>query len=455
MKLYNTFTNKIEEFKSIEARKVKMYVCGPTVYNYIHIGNARPIVVFDVLARILKKKGYEVDYVQNFTDIDDKIIKKANEENVSCKEISEKYISAFMQDIEKLNILNDIVRPKVTENLESIYKMIQTLLDRDYAYKKGNDIVFSINKFKEYGKLSKQKLDELNKGVRIEVDNEKENPFDFILWKGKKEGEEYFSSPFGDGRPGWHIECSAMIKEILGDNIDIHCGGQDLIFPHHENEIAQSICSSDTNKNFVNYWLHNAYITINSEKMSKSLGNFKLLREILNEFDGNVVRYFILTSHYRKGLNFSYQELENSKKTLENISKSAIKFKKLNNGVENPELSKYIISFTMDFISSLEDDINTPKALASIAIFIKAVNNLIKDNDKYNYTRAYNILKEMLEGVLGVKIMEFEEKNNNNNDDILNILLDIRKILREQKNYELSDKIRDELRKINIEVNDK
>ena len=453
MKLYNTFTNKIEEFKSIEARKVKMYVCGPTVYNYIHIGNARPIVVFDVLARILKKKGYEVDYVQNFTDIDDKIIKKANEENVSCKEISERYISAFMQDIEKLNILNDIVRPKVTENLESIYKMIQTLLDRDYAYKKGNDIVFSINKFKEYGKLSKQKLDELNKGVRIEVDNEKENPFDFVLWKGKKEGEEYFSSPFGDGRPGWHIECSAMIKEILGDNIDIHCGGQDLIFPHHENEIAQSICSSDTNKNFVNYWLHNAYITINSEKMSKSLGNFKLLREILNEFDGNVVRYFILTSHYRKGLNFSYQELENSKKTLENISKSAIKFKKLNNGVENPELSKYIISFTMDFISSLEDDINTPKALASIAIFIKAVNNLIKDNDKYNYTRAYNILKEMLEGVLGVKIMEFEEKNNN--DDILNILLDIRKILREQKNYELSDKIRDELRKINIEVNDK
>lgn len=452
MKLYNTLTNSVEEFKSIETNKVKMYVCGPTVYNYIHIGNARPIVVFDVLARLLKKKGYELEYVQNFTDIDDKIINKSKEEKVSCKEISERYIKAFMEDIEELNILKEIKRPRVTENLEGIYKMIQKLLDKGYAYKKGRDVVFSIEKFKDYGKLSKQKLEELNKGVRIEVDKEKENAFDFVLWKGKKEGEEYYNSPFGEGRPGWHIECSAMIKEILGENIDIHAGGQDLIFPHHENEIAQSICSGEERTKFVNYWLHNGYITIDSEKMSKSLGNYKLLREILKDFEGNVVRYFILTSHYRKGLNFSYQELENAKKTLENISKAGNKFKNLREGKEDPGLSKIIIDFTLEFINALEEDLNTPKALASISKFIKSVNILINETGEYSYVRAYNILKELLEGVLGIKMIEQDMENKE--EKVLNILLEVRNILREEKNYKLSDKIRDELRKIGIEVSD-
>lgn len=452
MRLYNTLTNKIEEFKTLETGKVKMYVCGPTVYNYIHIGNTRPIVVFDVLARLLKSKGYEVNYVQNFTDIDDKIIKKAIEENVSCDEITEKYIQAFMEDTAKLNLFEHITRPKVTENIKQIIDMIEKLLEYGYAYKKGNDIVFSIEKYKDYGKLSKQKLDKLENGVRIEVDKEKENPFDFVLWKAKKNGEIYYKSPFGDGRPGWHIECSAMIKRYLGDNIDIHAGGQDLIFPHHENEIAQSICSTNEKTSFVNYWLHNAYITMDSEKMSKSLGNFKLLRDILKEFDGNVIRYFILTSHYRKGLNFSYDEIKNSKKTLENISKSANKFKKLNSGIKIKELDEAILNFKTDFFASLEEDLNTPKALASISIFIKSVNQLIASYNDIDCTDAYNSIIDTLETILGIKLFDENEKDSN---EILNILLNIREKLRAEKNYKLADEIRSELKKLNIEVNDR
>ena len=316
MKLYNTLTNKLEDFVPIEQNKVKMYVCGPTVYNYIHIGNARPIIVFDVLARIFKYKGYTLQYVQNFTDIDDKIIKKANEEGKTCDEISEKYIEAFLEDIKEMNVIPEIIRPRVTENLDEIKQLINNLLKKGYAYKKGEDVIFSINKYKDYGKLSNQDLNSLTNGVRIEVDEKKDNPNDFVLWKGRKANEPYYESDFGLGRPGWHIECSAMIHKYLGNNIDIHAGGQDLIFPHHENERAQSNCGYDVNNEFVNYWLHNSYITINSEKMSKSLGNFKLLRDILKSYNGNVIRHFILTCHYRKNLNFSTEDLEVSKKNF-------------------------------------------------------------------------------------------------------------------------------------------
>jgi len=452
MKLYNTLTNKLEDFVPIEQNKVKMYVCGPTVYNYIHIGNARPIIVFDVLARIFKYKGYTLQYVQNFTDIDDKIIKKANEEGKTCDEISEKYIEAFLEDIKEMNVIPEIIRPRVTENLDEIKQLISNLLKKGYAYKKGEDVIFSINKYKDYGKLSNQDLNSLTNGVRIEVDEKKDNPNDFVLWKGRKANEPYYESDFGLGRPGWHIECSAMIHKYLGNNIDIHAGGQDLIFPHHENERAQSNCGYDVNNEFVNYWLHNSYITINSEKMSKSLGNFKLLRDILKSYNGNVIRHFILTCHYRKNLNFSTEDLEVSKKTLEKISKSMSTFKMLNKGKEDEALEAILKEFKTNFILALEDDINTPKALACVSILIKKVNKLLATKES-NVERVYFEIKDKMENILGIKLNE--DKIENDKNKILEILLNIREKLRQQKNYELADKIREELAILGIDISDK
>lgn len=452
MKLYNTLTNKLEDFVPIEQNKVKMYVCGPTVYNYIHIGNARPIIVFDVLARIFKYKGYTLQYVQNFTDIDDKIIKKANEEGKTCDEISEKYIEAFLEDIKEMNVIPEIIRPRVTENLDEIKQLINNLLKKGYAYKKGEDVIFSINKYKDYGKLSNQDLNSLTNGVRIEVDEKKDNPNDFVLWKGRKANEPYYESDFGLGRPGWHIECSAMIHKYLGNNIDIHAGGQDLIFPHHENERAQSNCGYDVNNEFVNYWLHNSYITINSEKMSKSLGNFKLLRDILKSYNGNVIRHFILTCHYRKNLNFSTEDLEVSKKTLEKISKSMSTFKMLNKGKEDEALEDILKEFKTNFILALEDDINTPKALACVSILIKKVNKLLATKES-NVKRVYFEIKDKMENILGIKLNE--DKIENDKNKILEILLNIREKLRQQKNYELADKIREELAILGIDISDK
>lgn len=452
MKLYNTLTNKLEDFVPIEQNKVKMYVCGPTVYNYIHIGNARPIIVFDVLARIFKYKGYTLQYVQNFTDIDDKIIKKANEEGKTCDEISEKYIEAFLEDIKEMNVIPEIIRPRVTENLDEIKKLINNLLKKGYAYKKGEDVIFSINKYNDYGKLSNQDLNSLTNGVRIEVDEKKDNPNDFVLWKGRKANEPYYESDFGLGRPGWHIECSAMIHKYLGNNIDIHAGGQDLIFPHHENERAQSNCGYDVNNEFVNYWLHNSYITINSEKMSKSLGNFKLLRDILKSYNGNVIRHFILTCHYRKNLNFSTEDLEVSKKTLEKISKSISTFKMLNKGKEDEALEAILKEFKTNFILALEDDINTPKALACVSILIKKVNKLLATKES-NVERVYFEIKDKMENILGIKLNE--DKIENDKNKILEILLNIREKLRQQKNYELADKIREELAILGIDISDK
>ncbi|VWL85495.1 cysteine--tRNA ligase [Oceanivirga miroungae] len=450
MKIYNTLTNSLEEFKPISDDLVKIYVCGPTVYNYIHIGNTRPIVVFDTLARFLMHKGYKLKFVQNFTDIDDKIIKKANEMNISIEEVTKKYINAFIEDTNNLNLIKDVIRPKVTENLSEIIEMIQKLIDNGYAYKKENDILFSIDKFKNYGKLSNQKLDELNKGVRIDL-TDKENEKDFVLWKGKKENEPYYDSPFSKGRPGWHIECSAMINRYLGENIDIHAGGQDLIFPHHENEIAQSVCSTNEKSFFVKYWMHNAYITLNNEKMSKSTGNFLLLHDVLKEFSGEVVRYFILTSHYRKAQNFSKEELIIAKKTVFNIKKQIAKF---NNETENNSslVEEVIKDFETEFNKALEDDLNTPKALASISKAIKSGNKLLSENEKINLRPLGQRLVYYIENVLGVKLDKEIEMNNN---EILNILLEVRQKLRDEKNYNLSDYIRDRLKEIDIDINDK
>jgi len=416
MKLYNTMTNKIEEFKTIEENKVKMYVCGPTVYNYIHLGNARPIVVFDTLARYFKYKGMEVDYVQNFTDVDDKIINKSIEEGISASEVSEKYIKCFFEDINRLNILESVKRPKVTENMAEIIEIIQKLIDNGFAYEKDGDVYFEVKKYKDYGKLSNQKIEELELGARIDVSEIKKNPVDFALWKKKKDGEPFWESPWGQGRPGWHIECSAMAKKYLGDTFDIHGGGQDLVFPHHENEIAQSKCAY--HGNFANYWLHNGFIQINGDKMSKSLGNFFLLREILEKFSGNVVRLFILSTHYRKPINFSFENMEDTKKALQNIVKSMNKFEnivekykneKIEN-VKNSEFSQKIDEFDKKFEDAMDEDMNTPQALATIFDQIRETNKFISTNESefstiyYEIKKSYDSLKEKIENVFGIAI---------------------------------------------------
>lgn len=455
MKIYNTFSNNIEEFKSIEKNKIKMYVCGPTVYNYIHIGNARPIIVFDMIARFFKYLSYEVIYVQNFTDVDDKIINKANEENETLENITTKYINAYMEDVSKLNILNDIIRPKVTENIDEIIDIIQILIDKGYAYKQNGDILFSIDKFDKYGELSNQKLEELQAGSRVNVDISKENPFDFVLWKAKKENEPYWDSPFGKGRPGWHIECSAMIDRYLGSNFDIHGGGRDLVFPHHENERAQSIAT--TGDKFANYWMHNGHVLFNGEKMSKSLNNFYLLRDLLEKYDGNIIRLFILSTHYRKPINFKFEELENTKKTFNNINKNMLKFKELlsksNNDIDE-ELVNMNKQYNEKFIESLSDDFNVSEALASIFDNIKLLNKHANNNQiTKSFVDSYNSLYIRITDVLGLKIEEKKEDEMAN--DLIDILLDIREEARKEKNFALADTIRDRLTKLGIEVKDK
>ena len=457
MRIYNTLTNSIEELKTIEEKKLKLYVCGPTVYNYIHIGNVRPLVVFDILARYFEYKDFEVNYVQNFTDIDDKIIKRANEEGITEEEITKKYIEAFHEDTSKLNLLKNINRPKVTENIPEIIDIIQKLIDKGYAYSINGDVFFDVLKYEKYGQLSNQKLDELELGSRVEIMEAKKNPMDFALWKNKKEGEPYWESPWGNGRPGWHIECSAMAHKYLGESFDIHGGGQDLIFPHHENEIAQSRCAY--NGEFAKYWMHNGYVQLNGEKMSKSTGNFFLLREIEEKFSGAVIRLFIASNHYRKPMNFSFEEMENTKKTLENITNSMLRIS--SNQAEQEivtdhEFIDMITKFDEKFEYAMEDDLNTPMALATIFDQIRETNKYIDNNGKSLGVKAsYTSLKKKLIDVIGIEI-EYDNKGATNDltEKLIELLLNLRKEARETKNFPLSDKIRDELKAIGIEIKD-
>ena len=454
MKFYNTLTNQTEEFKPIEPGKVKMYVCGPTVYNYIHIGNARPIVVFDILARYFRHKNYVVEYVQNFTDIDDKMINKANEEGKTVREIADRYIEAFLEDTKKLNISADIVRPKATEYIEDMIITIEALIDKGYAYELNGDVLFDVTKYGEYGKLSNQKTDQLEAGARIEVGENKRNPQDFVLWKNKKEGEPFWKAPWGEGRPGWHIECTAMSHKYFGLNFDIHGGGQDLIFPHHENEIAQARCAYGGN--FANYWLHNGYIQLDGEKMSKSKGNFFLLRDVLEEFDGNVFRWFLAGTHYRKPINFSKEDMLAAKAALEKINGALLRAKDFiieNNTKYDNIIEGSIKEFSEKFDQAMEDDLNTPLAVSLIHEFLREINKFIDNYGKSVIIKeAVAVINDRMANVLGIELKESGLEDLSSS--LLDLFIYIRKEARSEKNFKLSDLIRDKLSELGIELKD-
>lgn len=455
MKLFNTMTRSKEEFKPLEEGKVKMYVCGPTVYNYIHVGNARPFIIFDTLRRYLEYRGYDVTYVQNFTDVDDKIIKRGHEENIAPEEVAKKYIEEYFVDADGLGVKRATVHPQVTENIEEIIEFVKELEEKGYAYAVNGDVYFDTQKFNGYGKLSGIKQEELEAGSRIEVNDQKRHPMDFVLWKSKKEGEPGWMSPWGEGRPGWHIECSVMSRRYLGDTIDIHAGGQDLKFPHHENEIAQSEARSG--KTFSNYWMHNEYININNEKMSKSKGNFFTVRDISKLYDLEIVRFFMLSTHYRNPINFSDEILSQSKAGLERLynAKERLEFiiSKLNNDAENTEelkLEEELSSFRQRFIEAMDDDLNTADAVSVIFELAKFMNSNVNENSTKEF--ANKVLAEFneLTSVLNV----VNKKQEDILDEEIEKLIEARTNAKKNKDFKLADQIRDELLEKGIVLED-
>jgi len=453
MRIFNTMTRQKEEFIPNNPDEVKIYACGPTVYNYIHIGNARPLCVFDVLRRYLEYRGYNVKFVQNFTDVDDKIIKRANEEGITFEEVSKKYIEEFWTDANGLNFKKASVHPKATENIDEIINIIKTLEEKGYAYAVDGDVYFRTLKFKEYGKLSHQPIEDLQSGARIAIGEKKENPLDFALWKAAKEGEPYWDSPWGKGRPGWHIECSAMNKRFLGDTIDIHCGGQDLIFPHHENEIAQSECANGCT--FSKYWMHNGYINVDNVKMSKSLGNFKTVREIANVYGYEVIRYFLISSHYRSPINYSLEIIEQCKSALERLytCRESLDFA-LKNAKDIPddeELIKKLNSHREQFITAMDDDLNTADGVAAVFELVKDINTSILDKEvSKNVCQTAAAVFDELCGVLGIL---YNRKNNDVDSDI-EALIEERQQARANKDWATADRIRDELKAKGIILKD-
>ena len=454
MKVFNTLTRTKEEFVPVDKNEVKIYACGPTVYNFIHIGNARPLCVFDVLRRYLEYRGYNVKFVQNFTDVDDKIIKRANEENSTFEEIAQKYIDEFWIDAHGLNFKEATVHPKATQNIDEIIKIIKSLEDKGYAYGVDGDVYYRTLKFKGYGKLSHQPIDDLKSGARIAVGDKKEDPLDFALWKAAKEGEPYWDSPWGKGRPGWHIECSAMNRKYLGNTIDIHCGGQDLIFPHHENEIAQSEAANDAP--FSKYWMHNGYINVDNVKMSKSLGNFKTVREIAQVYGYEVIRYFLISSHYRSPINYSLDIIEQCKSALERLytCRDSLDFaiKNASNDIDDDEeILNLINSRKEQFIKALDDDLNTADGIAAIFDLVSDINTKIINKEvSENVCKAAASKFDELCGVLGIVY----NRKSNDIDDEIQSLIDKRQQARANKDWATADAIRDELKAKGIILKD-
>ena len=447
MKLYNTLSRKKEEFKPIEEGKVKMYVCGPTVYNFIHIGNARPFIIFDTLRRYLEYRGYDVTFVQNFTDVDDKIIKRGHEENITPEEVANKYINEYFVDADGLGIKRASVHLRVTDNIEQIIAFVKELEDKGYAYAVNGDVYFDTKKFKDYGKLSGIKQEELEAGARIEVNDQKRHPMDFVLWKAKKEGEPGWASPWGEGRPGWHIECSVMSNRYLGETIDIHAGGQDLKFPHHENEIAQSEARSG--KNFSNYWLHNEYINVNNEKMSKSLGNFFTVREIAEIFDLEVVRLFMLSTHYRNPINFSDEILNQSKAGLERLYNAKEKALFTMNNLEDSKmteeeakLQEELAGFRQKFIDAMDDDVNTADAVSVIFELAKFMNSNVTEKSSKEF--AQKVMDEFNELTSVLNIVNKDQKEDILDEEIEQLIAQ-RTEAKKNKNFQLADEIRQQL----------
>lgn len=457
MKIYNTLTRQKEEFVPIEPGKAKIYVCGPTVYNYIHIGNARPMVVFDTLRRYLKFRGFDVKYVQNFTDVDDKIINRAREEHDEALHISEKYIREYYDDADALGVARADVQPKVSEHIQEIIDFVATLIEKGYAYEADGDVYFSTRKFPEYGKLSGQNIDDLESGARIAIGEVKEDPLDFALWKARKTDDEIaWESPWGMGRPGWHIECSAMAKKHLGETIDIHAGGEDLQFPHHENEIAQSECCND--KTFAKYWMHNGFITIDKEKMSKSKGNFFTVRDIRKEYTGDEIRFFLLSGQYRGPIDFSPEHMQQARASLERIANCREDLKFMMDSVEEEKMNSReqeaaagLDSFRDKFIEAMDDDLNTADGISAVFEMVTAINTQLRGGASKAFCKvALDKLTELTD-VLG---LFSSKKDDEEISPELQALIDERQEARKSKNFARADEIRDQLKEMGITLKD-
>ncbi len=449
MKIFNTLTRQKDELVPITPGEVKIYACGPTVYNYIHIGNARPLCVFDVLRRYLEWRGYKVNFVQNFTDIDDKLIKKANEEGITVPQVAERFIKEFWVDAKGLNVREATTHPRATENIDEIQRIISELVEKGYAYTAGGDVYFRSKKFNEYGKLSHQPLEDLEAGARIATDDIKEDPMDFCLWKGAKPGEPYWESPWGQGRPGWHIECSAMAEKYLGKTIDIHCGGLDLIFPHHENEIAQSECANGCD--FAHYWMHNGFINVDNHKMSKSLGNFFTVRDVAEKYGYEPIRYLMISSQYRGPINYSVDIIEQSKNALERLytCRNNIDFA-LQSAADGGDIPAFINERKQEFITAMDDDLNTADALAAVFTLVRDINTIIANGAGKDTLNACAAIFDELTGVLGLVYNRKTEAL----DSEIEELIQKRTEARKNRDFKTADEIRDKLKEMGIILED-
>ena len=449
MKVFNTLTREKQELIPIEEGILRIYACGPTVYNYIHIGNARPLCVFDVLRRYLEWRGNKVIFVQNFTDIDDKLIKKAIEENITVKEVAERYVEEFWTDSKGLNVREATVHPKATENIDAIQDIIASLIEKGFAYESKGDVYFRAKRFNEYGKLSHQPLDDLEAGARIDVTEIKEDPMDFCLWKSAKPGEPFWASPWGDGRPGWHIECSAMAGRYLGKTIDIHCGGQDLIFPHHENEIAQSECANGCD--FAHYWMHNGYINVDNRKMSKSLGNFFTVREVAKVYGYEPIRYLMISSHYRSPINYSTDILDQGRNALERLytCRDNLDFA-LKNATEEGTVPQFLEKYKADFITAMDDDLNTADAIGVLFSMVREINTMIADGAGKTAIEAAITIFDELTNVLGLVY----NRKSADLDSEIEALIEERTAARAARDFARADAIRDQLKQMGIVLED-